>query len=75
MPPSILRGSTDDTVTIDRDAERYRWLCPAGHANWEPTGEHIWCQTCYRLEMDAAHDTLCDAKAGTTIPFERVTLE
>ena len=75
MPPSIRTGTITGEVTIDRETEPYRWLCPSGHANWEPTGGHIWCQTCHRLGLDAAHDQLCDAKTETTIPFDRVDLE
>jgi hypothetical protein len=75
MPPSVLRGTRQDAITIDRDIEPYRWRCPGGHTNWEVTGEHIWCQTCYRLGMDANHDQLCDAKNESLTSFDRVTLE
>lgn len=35
-----------EPVNIDDDADRWRWVCPAGHRNWEPTNHHFWCQQC-----------------------------
>lgn len=32
----------DENDTLDR----YRYLCPNGHTNWERTNNHFWCATC-----------------------------
>jgi len=68
------------TVTIDRQREPYRWLCPNGHSSWDRTNSHLWCPECRRsLEADSAmvikqaeHWMLYDKKQDKTVPYSAV---
>ena len=64
-------------VEIDRDAEPYRYACPNGHVQWDPTNSHIWCQSCRRQaengeDVDPEHWEIIDKKTGETIPWDAV---
>lgn len=77
-------GNGDDAtapIEIDRSnpPERYRYVCPNGHANWDRTNNHIWCQTCRRQNehgaaVDPEHYELVDKRTGETIDWQRVEL-
>lgn len=50
-----------DRVVTDRedDLDQLRYCCPNGHANWSPTNNHHWYQTC---AGQAQHDPVVDAE-------------
>lgn len=33
-------------IELEDKADRWRYVCPAGHRSWEPTNEHFWCAAC-----------------------------
>jgi len=64
---------------IDRSdpAERYRYVCPNGHADWDKTNSHIWCRSCRHQcetgdEIEPEHWEIYDKKTGETIPWSSV---
>lgn len=68
-----------DIVEIDRSKphEKWRWLCPNGHSDWDRTNNHIWCRTCrqqheHGADMDPEHYHLLDKKEHRLIPWTRV---
>ncbi|PSQ19577.1 hypothetical protein BRD00_01565 [Halobacteriales archaeon QS_8_69_26] len=64
-----------EAIEIDADDEldRWRFTCPNGHTNWEPTNNHVWCATCSRLhEVDPGYDVLIDRKKDREVPWENV---
>jgi hypothetical protein len=44
------------TIKLDDETDRWRWTCPQGHRNWEPTNNHFWCQTCAQSAADHGED-------------------
>lgn len=42
-------------IDLDDSVDRWRFRCPAGHANWEPTNNHFFCTQCSR-SLDEDHD-------------------
>ncbi|WP_435364551.1 hypothetical protein [Haloarchaeobius sp. DYHT-AS-18] len=61
-------------VNVDDETDRWRWSCPNGHRNWEPTNHHFWCQTCSNQpDADAVFDELRDERTGDT--YHRDELE
>lgn len=70
-----------ETVRVDRtdDAERWRYCCPEGHADWAETNSHIWCATCQSLnehgeDYDPEHYEILDKRSGESIPWSAVEL-
>lgn len=51
-------------IKLDGDADRWRYVCPAGHRSWEPTNEHFWCAACARAldDVDPSFEQLRDRK-------------
>ena len=35
-------------IQMDSKADRWKWVCPAGHTNWQPTNGGVWCLSCSR---------------------------
>jgi len=70
-------------VTIDRSdsEERFRYVCPNGHIDWDRTNNHVWCRGCRRRiesgddAIDAEHYHVYDKKRNVLIPWEQVVLE
>lgn len=78
-------GSGTDPIThrtrviIDADAERYRYVCPNGHADWDRTNNHLWCRGCRRqadngADVDPEHYRLFDKKREEVVPWEVVEI-
>lgn len=77
-------GAADarEQVVIDatNDIDKMRFRCPNGHSNFEPTNNHIWCQSCSRqaqhdADVDAEHYEILDKRSGETIPWSAVQYE
>lgn len=73
--------NTDRTAQVDRSrsVERYRWVCPNGHVDWDRTNSHGWCRACQRAteageDLDPEHYELFDKKAGELVPYENVEI-
>lgn len=73
----------DREVEIDRSStvERYRYVCPNGHIDWDRTNNHIWCRGCRRrnesgdTHIDAEHHAVLDKQEYVLIPWDQVVLE
>jgi hypothetical protein len=84
MTPTGLAadGSSDadsdsPRVVLDRTdpAARWRFRCPNGHADWDPTNSHLWCATCAGLhDVDPEYWELLDTKTGERVPWAAVEL-
>lgn len=81
MPPTKTDRKQQQGVVIDRSefADRARYVCPNGHANWDRTNNHIWCQSCARAstfdnDIDPEHYELIDKKTDQEIPWSAVTV-
>jgi hypothetical protein len=68
-----------DRVVIDPtdDIDQMRYRCPNGHANFTPTNNHVWCQTCARQsrhddDVEAEHYEILDKKRDKTVPWSAV---
>jgi hypothetical protein len=52
-------------IRLEDETDRWKWVCPNGHRNWEPTNNHFWCQTCARHpEADGEFSELRDKTTG-----------
>jgi len=55
-----------EVVHLEEETDRWKWVCPNGHRNWEPTNEHFWCQTCARQrDADGVCHQLRNKRTGT----------
>lgn len=54
------------TIHIDDDVDRWRFVCPRGHRNWEPVDGHFWCQSCARLSDPGVDPTFTELKDEKT---------
>jgi len=76
-----MSRATTKTVTIDRTGpDRYRYVCPNGHTNWDRTNNHIWCPECRRqaehgADVEPEHWEIHDKKTGETIPWSAIQLQ
>jgi len=54
-----------EVVHLEDETDRWKWVCPNGHRNWEPTNAHFWCQTCARTQgLDGEFDELRNKVTG-----------
>ena len=67
---------TDSRTEIDLtdEVDRWRYTCPHGHREWEPTNHHFWCAACGRADVAATFDTLRDRKTGRELAREDIRL-
>lgn len=68
-------------LKLDRSkfTTRSRYRCPNGHSNWEPTNNHIWCQSCSRAaaqgaDVEAEHWHIVDEVTDEEIAWSTVDL-
>lgn len=75
-PRSSARAVMSTTIHLEDEADRWRYTCPRGHRNWEPTNRHFFCQSCSRShdDVDPAFDALLDAKTGEAIHRDELVL-
>lgn len=67
-------------VTIDPtdDADRWRYVCPAGHRTWEATNHHYWCSRCsssHDPRVDPEFEDLVDLKEDRVLARDEVELK
>jgi Fe2+ or Zn2+ uptake regulation protein len=63
------------TVRIEDENDRWRFTCPRGHRDWEPTNHHFWCVTCARAEgVDGVFHELRDKTNGEHYARDEVQL-
>lgn len=70
-----MSSKTDQIVIHSTNRrERWRYLCPNGHTNWQPTNGGIWCQQCSRQhDIDDPHwHALVDQKTDELVPWEHI---
>lgn len=66
------------TINSSNDIERWRFVCPNGHTQWEPTNNHWWCRECANShDPDATPEfyELLDRKTGETFERDEVRIE
>lgn len=66
-------------IESNDDVDRMRYRCPRGHTRWEPTNNHLYCNSCadqsaHDDSVNPEHWELHDAKTGEEIPWSRVDL-
>lgn len=68
---------TQARLTIDTDDEiqRWRYRCPRGHTQFQPTNYHWYCVECARShnDVDPEFDELVDKQTGEV--YERDEVE
>lgn len=76
-----MSGTTEpntEAVRIDvaDPTVRWRYTCPNGHVQFEPTNGGVWCESCEKnFEIaQAHHHHLIDQKTGEQIDWSRVEL-
>lgn len=67
-------------IDLEDPTDRWRYVCPAGHRNWEPTNYHFWCASCARqskqgADVEPEFDELRDKQTGKLLEREQVTIE
>jgi len=63
------------TVRIEDENDRWRFTCPRGHRDWEPTNHHFWCVSCARAEgVDGSFNQLRDRRSGELFARDDVRL-
>lgn len=80
-PTIVADGSAEadgpGRVVVDRSdpATRWRFVCPNGHTDWDPTNSHLWCASCAALHgVDPEYYELLDKKHDESIPWSAVVL-
>jgi len=62
---TAMSANEKKTVRIEDENDRWRFTCPRGHRDWEPTNHHFWCAKCARLQgIDGVFHQLRDRKTG-----------
>jgi hypothetical protein len=68
----------DDELTIielDDELDRWKWVCPRGHRDWEPTNRHFWCASCARsYDVDPEFSELHNRKTGERLDRDDLIL-
>lgn len=66
----------DPRLTLDTDDElqRWRYRCPRGHSQFEPTNHHWWCAACASSheDIDPEFTQLVDKKTGESYERDEV---
>ena len=73
------RMNEQTTIILSDRGDRWRFRCPQGHANWEPTNHHFWCQTCagaaeHGVDVEPEFAELHDLRSGELVERERIEL-
>lgn len=61
-------------INLENTRDRWRYRCPYGHVEWEPTNRHGWCRACARNvdhddEADPEFWEILDTKSGELIDW------
>lgn len=72
---SGLGMSGKEAVRIESRSDRWRFVCPRGHRDWEPTNHHFWCAACARRDdVDGVFYELHDRRDDRLLEREQVRL-
>ena len=73
----MSQARTEVHIRMDSKVDRWKWVCPAGHTNWQPTNGGIWCLSCSRAHdiEDPGWHELENKATGERVPWERVVFE
>jgi len=64
------------TIHIEDELDRWKWVCPRGHRQWEPTNFHFWCAACARAnDASGEFDELRNKATGEVLEREQLELE
>jgi hypothetical protein len=70
-----MGGKQKQLVRIENAADRWRFTCPRGHRDWEPTNHHFWCAACARMDdVDGVFDELRDVRDGGLLERDQIRL-
>jgi hypothetical protein len=64
-------------IVLEDETDRWRYRCPRGHTNWEPTNQHFWCQQCATgvdRAADPSFEALRDSKTDDLLDRDEVEL-
>ena len=71
----LAMSDEKETVEIESQSDRWRFVCPRGHRSWEPTNHHFWCAKCARRDdVDGVFHELRDRRDGGLLEREQVRL-
>lgn len=62
---------------MEKSTDRWRYRCPNGHTDWEPTNYHFWCAACSRTlseQVDPEFEQLHDDREGRELARDEVRL-
>ncbi|WP_254544134.1 hypothetical protein [Halomarina pelagica] len=65
------------TIRLEDETDRWRWVCPVGHRQWEPTNHHFWCASCARSwgeGVEPEFDELRDLATGRLVHRDEIRL-
>ncbi|MCG1002854.1 MULTISPECIES: hypothetical protein [Halobacterium] len=72
-------SSQEARLTIDTDDEiqRWRYRCPRGHSQFEPTNHHWYCTACARShdDVDPEFTELVDKQTGEVYERDEVNIK
>ncbi|WP_226023204.1 hypothetical protein [Halomicrobium salinisoli] len=67
--------SQPQEIDLEDEYDRWRYTCPNGHHDWEPTNHHFYCATCARAEgVGGEFHELRDRKTGRLYERDEVRL-
>lgn len=68
------RADTEGQIEIDTRyaAERWPYLCPSGHIDWQATSDGFVCPVCENNDSEGAFTALLDRRSGERIPRGQV---
>lgn len=73
----MAHSETHPRLELDTDdpIQRWRYRCPRGHSQYEPTNHHWWCQRCAQAwDVDPEFTQLVDKVTGDTYERDEVTI-
>lgn len=75
----MSRGDTDAErvrINVDDESDRWRWVCPNGHRDWEPTNSHFHCTACARShDGGGPFEELLDLATDRVVRRSEIVLE
>ena len=65
------------TIDTDDPADRWRYRCPRGHSQFEPTNHHFYCRECARRhdDVDPEFTELVDKQTNQVYQRHEVNIE
>jgi len=77
---SVADAHPADEIDCSEPAQRWRYVCPNGHTDWDCTNNHIWGRGCRRQveagddDVTPEHWQIYDKQRDRSIPWSAVQL-